>query len=210
MSWQLLNCPPQFPIWPLLSSSWHPKEKQAEKLFIQSLSTPTLQNLSISPSPEMCIFFHTFLEQEFRSLSNATHRVNVVIYMKLTGAQKKKLEKPFWCCQRGSVALKGSSDVLWHLRSCMVLLRALLGHSVHHTLPNKTKTYLSLINTAAALKELPACHQWSFGSFVTFLSYANFFFFFLAGERPSWSYSCARRLLLPWHEYKLANVKTIK
>lgn len=48
----------------------------------------------------MYIFSHqAFQEEEFIGLSSATQGLNVVIYKKPTGAQKKQ-EKPFWCCQR--------------------------------------------------------------------------------------------------------------
>lgn len=100
-------------------------------------------------TPAQCVLFffffspRAFQEEEFIGLSSAIQGLNVVIYKKPTGAQKKAREA-ILALSEGFVALQGCGNVLWHSGSCMVLLRALRGHFRHHTLPSKTKTYLSL------------------------------------------------------------------
>lgn len=140
----------------------------------------------------MCIFFphQAFQEEEFIGLSSAAQGLNVVIYTKPTGAHtKKKAREAILVLSEGFVALKGCGDVLWHLGSCMVLLRALRGHSLHHTLPSKTKTYLSPANTAAALKEVPSWFHASWGLEVTLFHFwctVKRFFFVATGH---WSHT---------------------
>lgn len=146
-----------------LPSSWNPF-----KLFIQSLNTLT-ECPPTHPQTQR-VFFHIrpFRTKEFIGLSSAIQGLNVVIYKKPSRAQKiKAAAEAILVLSEGFVALKGCGDVLWHSGSCMVLLRALRGHTLHHTLPSKTKTYLSLANTSAALKEIPGWFHASRGLEVT-------------------------------------------
>lgn len=96
---------------------------------------------------------------------------------------KKKAIEAILVLSEGFVALKGCGDVFWHLGPCMVLLRALRGHSLHHTLPSKTKTYLSQANTLPALKEISSWYNTGGGlcgvTFATFLLQVQNSYFYI-------------------------------
>lgn len=150
-----------------LSSSWGPF-----KLLIWSRKSTHRTRQQMQLGVMCCSLHRAFQEEESIGLSSATQGLNVVICKTPTGAQKKAIEA-ILVLSEGFVALKGCGDVFWHLGPCMVLLRALRGHSLHHTLPSKTKTYLSQANTLPALKEISSWYNTSGGlcgvTFVTFL-----------------------------------------
>lgn len=90
----------------------------------------------------------------------------------------------------------------------MVLLRALRGHSLHHTLPSKTKTYLSPANTAAALKEIPSWFHASRGIEVT-LSYFSSVRQSFYSVAARWSHTMVLYVIVPCFYYcvgKRANI----
>lgn len=115
----------------------------------------------------MCIFSHRAFQEDRIHRPVKCHTGLECGHLQEADWSTKKAREAILVLSEGFVALKGCGDVLWHLGSCMVLLRALRGHSLHHTLPSKTKTYLSLANTTAALKEIPGWFHASRGLEVT-------------------------------------------
>lgn len=114
--------------------SWKPF-----KVFIQGLYLHTIT----CPKQSVCAFLDLFGRRIHGPVKNTT-RVECGHLYNADWSTKKHVREVILVLSEGFVALKGCSDVLWHLGSCMVLLTALHGHSQHHTLQSKTKTYLSL------------------------------------------------------------------
>lgn len=129
----------------LWASSWEP---------FKLLTWSCKKALTGRGTDVMCCSLHqAFQEEESIGLSRATQGLNVVIYKKPTGAQEKGNRSHFGAV-RGFCGSKRLRWCVLTLGPCVVLLRALRGHSPHHTLPSKTKTYLSQANTLPALKEI--------------------------------------------------------
>lgn len=160
-----------------LASSWGPF-----KLLIRSRKSTHRTRQQMQLSVMCCSLHRAFQEEESIGLSRATQGLNVVIYKKLTGVQKKSNRSHFGAVR----GFCGSERLRWcvlTLGPCVVLLRALRGHSLHHTLPSKTKTYLSQANTLPALKTISSWSNARRG-LCDVVQYSVFFFFVLFFNVP--------------------------